>query len=129
VDERPELIECHQILWKHDGSDIVCEIICRELPTAFCRTCDESCAHGDDVKSPHEDCLVSIDIMTAGATSLYCGDSTMLKSDWIEIGWDGSDWVWWYKGDTHARLEPDAPSIWVEDVIPDLSVVDETVGP
>lgn len=100
-----EPIKNHQVLWKHDGSDIVGQILCPEPPGALCHQCDEGCAHTAE-DDPHLECLVADDIMTNGTTYVYCGDSTQVKNDRIEIDWDGSDWVWWYEGDTHAQLDP-----------------------
>ena len=119
----------HQVLWKHEGSDVVGQILCPEPTTAFCHQCDEGCAHAPEADGPHLECLVADDIMTTGTTFLYCGNSTQVKNDRIEIAWDGSDWVWWYEGDTHADLDPQPVDRVVEDVVPDLSVPGETVGP
>lgn len=123
------ILKNHGVSWRHDGSFIVGKITCSEPETAFCHQCDECCTHGSDEGPSHVECLVADDIVRVGAIMVYCGDSTTVKNGPIEIGWDGSDWVWWYEGDSHAKLGPDERDIAVEDAITDLSVVGETVGP
>lgn len=122
-----EILKGHSVTWKHDGPDIRGIIRCDNSTTDYCHMCDECCAHPDS-QGVHEECLIAQDIMNTGMLMLYCGMSTDVRIGKIEIAWDGADWVWWYEGDDHADLSPKA-IIQINDVLSDLSVVDETVGP
>lgn len=121
-----EIIKNHKIEWRHDGLEVVGIICCNEPTTAPCHACDDGCSHGSNEGPQHLECLVSSDIMY-GLTALYSGDRVDVHSGPIEIVWDGSDYAWWYEGDSHASFEPDERDRGIVDVIADLSDLGEIV--
>ena len=112
----------HRIQWwlrRGKGVDPIGMVICDEPETSFCQNVETG------------ECKAALWIHGIGAGRLWYGlDDTRAVDGPIDVWWEESDWVWCYSAEPEVKMI-ELPDIaeYEDEVVQDLSVVDERVGP
>jgi hypothetical protein len=109
----------HCIEWRlRRGDNVVsAQVTCQNEPTDYCYQSGEWDESLDPGVLQAGECLASVWINEAGAADLWYGaDDTHVRSDQIDVWWDGSDWVWCYTGERPIESRLDDIAVGILDI-------------